>query len=138
MKETTRIITARITYIGTDLAEKEEGKQRFIENVKGLLDADDVMVDKIQDFIMDKDEPEQKTEIRFSLNDVERIIEGKKRRLDDLEGCWNDFTRHMECGEIRELKQSCIDDEIIIACLEKFLHPAPWKDAMMQHFVKGD
>ena len=60
-------------------------------------------------------------EIEFSASDVARIIEGKKRRLADLEECWYDFTRHMECGEIRQLKESCIEDEIEICILSEWL-----------------
>lgn len=57
----------------------------------------------------------------FTKEDVQKIIDSKKRRLDDLEHCWNEFTRHMECGEIRELKESCIDDEIMIHILSEWL-----------------
>lgn len=60
--------------------------------------------------------------IEFTASDVERIIESKKRRLDDLAECWDSFTRHMECGEIRRLKESCIDDEIEICILSEWLH----------------
>ena len=59
--------------------------------------------------------------IEFAGSDVARIIEGKKRRLADLEKCWDSFTRHMECGEIRKLKESCIDDEIEICILSEWL-----------------
>lgn len=58
-------------------------------------------------------------DVKYTKEDIERIIAGKERRLEDLEQCWDSFTRHMECGEIRELKESCIDDEIIISCLRK-------------------
>ena len=58
-------------------------------------------------------------DVKYTKEDIERIIANKERRLEDLEQCWDNFTRHMECGEIRELKESCIDDEIIIACLKE-------------------
>ena len=57
--------------------------------------------------------------IEYTQEDIERIIEYTERRLEDLENCWDEFTRHMECGEIRNLKQNCIDDEIILSCLRK-------------------
>ena len=57
-------------------------------------------------------------DIKYTKEDLERIIANKEQRLEDLKNCWSDFTKHMECGEIRELKQSCINDEIIIACLK--------------------
>lgn len=58
-------------------------------------------------------------DVKYTQEDIERIIANKERRLEDIEQCWDGFTRHMECGEIRELKESCIDDEIIIACLKE-------------------
>ena len=58
-------------------------------------------------------------DVKYTQEDIERIIEYTVRRLEDLESCWDEFTRHMECGEIRDLKQSCIDDEIILSCLKK-------------------
>lgn len=58
-------------------------------------------------------------DVKYTQEDIERIIANKERRLEELEQCWDGFTRHMECGEIRELKESCIDDEIIIACLKE-------------------
>lgn len=55
--------------------------------------------------------------------DILRIIAAKKKRLEDLSkpSVWESITRHMEGGELREFKQSCIDDEIIIEMLEKSL-----------------
>ena len=58
-------------------------------------------------------------DVKYTQKDIERIIEYTVRRLEDFESCWDEFTRHMECGEIRDLKQSCIDDEIILSCLKK-------------------
>lgn len=58
-------------------------------------------------------------DVKYTREDIERIIANKERRLEDLEQCWDGITKHMECGEIRELKESCIDDEIIISCLRK-------------------
>lgn len=60
--------------------------------------------------------------IEYTNEDIERIIANKERRLEDLKNCWITFTKNMECGEIRELKQSCVDDEIIISCLKKILN----------------
>lgn len=58
-------------------------------------------------------------DVEYTKEDIERIIENKKWRLAELSDCWESITKHMECGEIRELKQSCIDDEIIISVLEQ-------------------
>ena len=58
-------------------------------------------------------------DVEYAQEDIERIIADTGRRLEDLEQCWDAFTKHMECGEIRELKQSCIDDEIILSCLRE-------------------
>ena len=62
-------------------------------------------------------------EVKFSVNDVERIIATKQARLDALCNpvAWRSVTNHMECGEYKEFKQGCIDDEIIIAILKRFL-----------------
>ena len=38
---------------------------------------------------------------------------------------WIRYTKNMECGEEREFKQSCIDDEIIIEALERMLQDHP-------------
>jgi hypothetical protein len=59
--------------------------------------------------------------IKYTNEDIERIIANKERRLEDLEN-WSTFTRYMECGEIKELIQSCVDDKIIISCLKKILN----------------
>lgn len=50
---------------------------------------------------------------------IERIINHKKARLENLSNpdIWWRYTKNMECGEVREFKQSCIDDEIIISAL---------------------
>lgn len=53
--------------------------------------------------------------------DLERIIENKQYVLNERERSWETTIRHMECGEIRELKQLCIDDEIIIECIKYVL-----------------
>lgn len=62
-------------------------------------------------------------EIKFSVNDVERIVESKQARLDALSipEIWRRMTNGMECGEYKEFKQGCVDDEIIIAILKRFL-----------------
>lgn len=64
--------------------------------------------------------------------DVERIIKQEQARLDDLAECWNEFTRHMECGEVRTLKESCRDSETIIECLKEYLDNdwRPYPDAI--------
>lgn len=58
---------------------------------------------------------------------IERIIARKKERLETLAqpDVWIRYTKHMECGEEREFKQSCIDDEIIIEALEKQIPKKP-------------
>ena len=57
----------------------------------------------------------------ITVKDIKRIIAYKKARLEVLAqpDMWTRYTKNMECGEIREFKQSCIDDEIIIEALEK-------------------
>ena len=59
--------------------------------------------------------------MKISIDDIKRIIEYKKKRLEYLAQPenWIRYTKNMECGEEREFKQSCIDDEIIIEALEK-------------------
>ena len=58
-------------------------------------------------------------DIKYLQKDIDRIITNTERRLADIEQHWDMMTKHMECGEIRQLKESCIDDEIIISCLRK-------------------
>lgn len=55
------------------------------------------------------------------VKDFKRIISQLQSRLDDLSvpEIWHSFTKNMECGEYREFKQSCIDDEIVIEVLQK-------------------
>ena len=62
-----------------------------------------------------------------TVEDFKRIIAYKKRRLEHLAkpNVWISYTKNMECGEIREFKQSCIDDEIIIEALEKQITQKP-------------
>lgn len=57
----------------------------------------------------------------FDIEDLKRIIAQKQSRLDRLSipEIWDRHTQHMECGEYREFKQSCVDDEIIIEVLHK-------------------
>lgn len=52
-------------------------------------------------------------------NRIKEIIEYKQRRLDELADPneWERITKNMECGEYKEFKQHCIDEEIIIAAL---------------------
>ena len=54
------------------------------------------------------------------MSDIERIISYMQARLDELSkpGIWLTMTKNMECGELKEFKQSCIDDEIIIDILK--------------------
>ena len=62
-----------------------------------------------------------------TVEDFKRIITYKKRRLEHLAkpNVWISYTKNMECGELREFKQSCIDDEIIIEALEKQIPKKP-------------
>ena len=62
-----------------------------------------------------------------TVEDIKRIIAYKKRRLEHLAkpNVWISYTKNMECGELREFKQSCIDDEIIIKALEKQMPKKP-------------
>lgn len=59
--------------------------------------------------------------------DAERIIKERQRKLDELSRpeVWERYTRHMECGEEREFKQDCIDDEIIIEALKPYTSHKP-------------
>lgn len=63
----------------------------------------------------------------ITKQDAERIIKERQRRLDELSRpeIWDRYTRHMECGEEREFKQSCIDDEIIIEALKPYTSDKP-------------
>lgn len=65
--------------------------------------------------------------MKIAIEDIKRIIAYKKERLEALSepGVWIRYTKNMECGEVREFKQSCIDDEIIIAALERMLSDHP-------------
>ena len=62
-----------------------------------------------------------------TVEDIKRIIAYKKRRLEHLAkpNIWISYTKNMECGELREFKQSCIDDEIIIEALERQIPTKP-------------
>lgn len=58
MKEITRIITARITHIEkvadeNELVSADRVKSEYGEIAKHLLNADDVVVDNVQDFVRD-------------------------------------------------------------------------------------
>ena len=65
--------------------------------------------------------------MKTKAEDIKRIIASKKARLEALAqpGMWIRYTKNMECGEIREFKQSCIDDEIIIEALERLTPKKP-------------
>lgn len=62
-----------------------------------------------------------------TVEDIKRIISYKKRRLEHLAqpNVWISYTKNMECGELRDFKQSCVDDEIIIEALEKQIQKKP-------------
>ena len=64
-----------------------------------------------------------------TVDDIKRIISYKKARLEHLANpnVWISYTKNMECGEEREFKQSCIDDEIIIEALERQIPAKPIK-----------
>ena len=61
--------------------------------------------------------------MKIQIEDIKRIIAYKKDRLEHLAqpDMWIRYTKNMESGEIKEFKQSCIDDEIIIEALERLL-----------------
>lgn len=63
----------------------------------------------------------------FNTKDVKRIIAKKQFRLDQLSNreVWDRHTKHMECGEHKDFKQSCIDDEIVIEILQKNISVKP-------------
>lgn len=59
MKEVTRIITVRITEIA-DISNREpmtkdECEEVIKDNIKRIFNVDDVVVDSVQDFIMEKE-----------------------------------------------------------------------------------
>lgn len=64
--------------------------------------------------------------------DAGRIVTYTQHRLDELAkpDVWDRYTRHMESGELKEFKQSCADDEIIIEALKKQI---PMKPNYRQH-----
>lgn len=57
----------------------------------------------------------------ITIQDAERIVANIKYRLDEMAKpeIWYKYTKNMECGELREFKQSFIDDEIIMEALQK-------------------
>lgn len=55
------------------------------------------------------------------LTDIERIIAEKEYWQKERAESWDAFTRHMEMGELREYKQSCIDEDIIIDALKEYM-----------------
>lgn len=61
MKELTRIITAEITGVVkvenvNDVFTKEEAKKIAIDEIKKALQCDDVVITKVQDFVIDMGE----------------------------------------------------------------------------------
>jgi hypothetical protein len=58
MKETTRIYTILMTEIirGDDVETKEDAKNHIETALKMGLNVDDVVVEKVQDFVMEKGE----------------------------------------------------------------------------------
>lgn len=58
MQEVTRIYTLRITYIGQgepeDMTNKEETAENLKNDIKSLFGCDDVVVEQVQDFVLDK------------------------------------------------------------------------------------
>ena len=54
----------------------------------------------------------------INREDIERIIAEKEYWQKDRAETWDAFTRHMEMGELREYKQTCIDEDIVIECLK--------------------
>ena len=53
--ERTRVITAQITLIDKDSADAHVEDKNILANyIKGKLDADDVVVTKVKDFMLDK------------------------------------------------------------------------------------
>lgn len=58
MEETTRIFTAKITYIEQGEPENKKDKDAAAESVKNkiksALNCDDVVVEQVQDFVLDK------------------------------------------------------------------------------------
>ena len=54
----------------------------------------------------------------INREDIERIIAEKEYWQKDRAETWDAFTRHMEMGELREYKQACIDEDIVIECLK--------------------
>lgn len=53
------------------------------------------------------------------INNLLRIADERQKRLDDIHADWRRMTKHMECGEYREYKQYCRDEETIVFILRK-------------------
>ena len=72
--------------------------------------------------------------MKNTIDDIKRIIEEKKARLERLSNSdiWHIYTKNMENGEYKAFKQSCIDDEIIIKALEKVLSDYTAKKAVSE------
>ena len=65
MKEVTRIITARITVIrdipeNVSIVPRDECAEMFKNAIKDTFCIDDIVIDNIQDFILEKEEPKWK------------------------------------------------------------------------------
>jgi len=58
MEETTRVFTVKITYIKqvnpANKVDKKTAAERLSKDIKDYLDCDDVVVEQVQDFVMDK------------------------------------------------------------------------------------
>ena len=84
MAEVTRVINAQITYIdkdvdaetAKDILENESDKAKVAEAIKSLVNADDVVVTMVKDFV--RDDVEEKDILSFDFNmtvgDLRRIL----------------------------------------------------------------
>ena len=58
MEETTRVFTVKITFIGQgepeNLVNKEEAAKIIKNEIKSMLGCDDIVVEQVQDFVLDK------------------------------------------------------------------------------------
>lgn len=61
MSETTRIITLRVTHIGERFKSKEEHAEVLKQVLELGLSADNVIIDNVQDFIIEKGENNDQT-----------------------------------------------------------------------------
>ena len=153
MKETTRIATVEITHITkcNNLLSKEESVKKLKEVIREATGADCVKVTNIRDFVMEKDEAEQKESgwipCSERLPECDDYAETNallfQTKVGSIEVGYFGRKNAWRDAYFRHYRTACgfdVSDVIAWQPLPEPYKPeaANWKDAMMQHFVKGD